>query len=320
MIERNAAADLEAFDCEVPDDGYVWWYLDAVSDDGQHGLTLIAFVGSVFSPYYARARRQGPADPQEFCALNVALYGVSHRRWALSEYRREAVSRSAKIFRLGRSQLSRTATGLQIRVDERCVPMGRALRGTVELETVTRFSASRLLDSRGHHQWCVLAPFARVSVSFDQPRLAWQGAAYLDTNRGSAPLERDLRHWTWLRTVEQGATTVLYDVVDRNGKDVMHALRFLADGSVHTPAAGPTLQATTRTGWGIRRPVRSDPESPPGVIATLEDTPFYNRSRMRLSLGGQALEAVHESLDLDRFASRWVQVLLPFKTRRAKSR
>ena len=44
------------FDTPVPDGGYAWWYLDALSDDGRHGLTVIAFIGSVFSPYYAWAR------------------------------------------------------------------------------------------------------------------------------------------------------------------------------------------------------------------------------------------------------------------------
>jgi len=34
---------------------HVWWYVDAISDDGQHALSVIAFVGSVFSPYYAWA-------------------------------------------------------------------------------------------------------------------------------------------------------------------------------------------------------------------------------------------------------------------------
>ncbi|MCK7475445.1 MAG: hypothetical protein MZV49_22675 [Rhodopseudomonas palustris] len=30
----------------------LWWYIDAISDDGTEGLTIITFVGSVFSPYY----------------------------------------------------------------------------------------------------------------------------------------------------------------------------------------------------------------------------------------------------------------------------
>ena len=38
------------FDAPVPPGGYAWWYVDALSDDGRHGLTVIAFVGSVFSP------------------------------------------------------------------------------------------------------------------------------------------------------------------------------------------------------------------------------------------------------------------------------
>ena len=50
------------FDAAVPSGGYRWWYLDGLSDDGRHGLTIIGFVGSVFSPYYARARA-GAAMP-----------------------------------------------------------------------------------------------------------------------------------------------------------------------------------------------------------------------------------------------------------------
>ncbi|MEO0034874.1 MAG: hydroxyneurosporene dehydrogenase CrtC, partial [Pseudomonadota bacterium] len=45
------------FDLPVPASGYAWWYIDAISDDGRHALTLIFFLGSVFSPYYAWARR-----------------------------------------------------------------------------------------------------------------------------------------------------------------------------------------------------------------------------------------------------------------------
>ena len=42
---------------------------------------------------------------------------------------------------------------------------------------------------------------------------------------------------------------------------------------------------------------------------TLEDTPFYSRSRIEVP-GGLA---VHESLDLDRFSSPVVRAMLPFR-------
>ena len=39
------------FDSPIPPGGYLWWYLDALSDDGRSGITVIALLGSVFSPY-----------------------------------------------------------------------------------------------------------------------------------------------------------------------------------------------------------------------------------------------------------------------------
>ena len=72
---RQAAIQRDAgpcFDQAVDPGGYAWWYIDAVSDDRRHGLTVIAFVGSVFSPYYAWTGRR---DPLNHCAVNVALYG-----------------------------------------------------------------------------------------------------------------------------------------------------------------------------------------------------------------------------------------------------
>ena len=48
MPEIVNLAGPPAFDLAVPDRGYRWWYLDAVSDDSRHALVIIAFVGSVF--------------------------------------------------------------------------------------------------------------------------------------------------------------------------------------------------------------------------------------------------------------------------------
>ena len=84
--------------------GYAWWYIDALSDDGQSGITIIAFIGSVFSPYYAFARRKGVADPLNHCAVNVAIYRKAANRWTMTERPRGAVSRTTNSFTVGPSQ------------------------------------------------------------------------------------------------------------------------------------------------------------------------------------------------------------------------
>ena len=70
---------------------------------------------------------------------------------------------------------------------------------------------------------------------------------------------------------------------------------------------------------GIARGTRADDPARTRVRRTLEDTPFYARSVLSQRLLGEDVTAVHESLSLDRFRTRWVQALLPFRMpRRAR--
>jgi carotenoid 1,2-hydratase len=72
--------------------------------------------------------------------------------------------------------------------------------------------------------------------------------------------------------------------------------------------------------WGIARATRAEAGNPAPVIQTLEDTPFYARSMLSTRLFGEAVTAVHESLDLDRFRTAWVRALLPFRMPRMARR
>jgi carotenoid 1,2-hydratase len=47
-----------AFDITVDADGYAWWYVDGVSDDGTRAVSVIGFIGSVFSPWYRWSGRR----------------------------------------------------------------------------------------------------------------------------------------------------------------------------------------------------------------------------------------------------------------------
>lgn len=300
------------FDLPVGTDGYRWWYLDALSDDGQHGLTLIAFIGSVFSPYYAGARRRGPARAENYCALNVALYQAGSPRWALTERGEQQLRRSADTLSIGPSALRWTKHGLVITIDERCAPWPRRLRGELLLEGHFRDDLRFDLDADGRHQWGPIAASARITLALRQPQVVWTGHAYFDSNAGSVPLERDFRRWDWSRALlPDGSTAVYYDVDRRDGGNTLLGVRFDSQG---TPVSLPVGARGRLPGtlWRVDRTTRLPIQST-RVLRTFEDTPFYARSLLDTVLEGAACKAVHESLDLDRFASRWVQCLLPFR-------
>ncbi|NVO16891.1 MAG: carotenoid 1,2-hydratase [Rhodoplanes sp.] len=298
-----------------------------MSDDGRHGLTIIAFVGSVFSPYYAWARRRGAADPHDHCALNVALYGDAGKRWTMTERGRGALSRNETSIRIGPSALAWDGTTLTINIDETTVPVPSRLRGTVRVRPSALTGASFALDEAGLHQWRPIAPCAAVEVDLARPDLRWRGHGYLDSNRGEAPLESAFVRWDWSRASLPDGAAVLYHAI-RRGSDSTDsdgrqnderalALRFGRDGGV-TSFEAPHRIALPDTLWRLPRETRADTDAAMTVAATFEDSPFYARSLLRGTLLGEPVSAVHESLSLDRFAAPWVQAMLPFRMPRRK--
>jgi carotenoid 1,2-hydratase len=300
--------------------GYAWWYLDALSDDQHHALVVIAFIGSVFSPYYAaaRARQGGRTDPQQHVAINVALYrtdGGPGARWAMTERGSAALQRSAHTLAIGPSQLHWDGSALVLQLDERCVPLPRRLRGTLRLHPQALGSPTPLaLDRAGAHQWWPIAPCARVEVDLIDPAWRWQGSGYLDSNRGDVPLEDTFNDWQWARAaLADGRSAVVYDAVERGHDDPRHiALQFDARGGGQ-PFEAPALQLLPVSGWRVPRSQRSEPGHAPTLLHTLEDTPFYARSLVQAHWLGQPVLAMHESLRLDRFRQPLVQAMLPFR-------
>jgi carotenoid 1,2-hydratase len=308
------------FDQAVPRDAYLWWYVDALSDDGRSGITLIAFVGSVFSPYYARARRRGAADPADFCALNVCLYREGGKRWTLTERGRGAVQRSGHGFEVGPSTLHWDGSALTYRIDEVTVPLPARVRGTVRVHPRAVLPSGFALDSTGRHRWHPIAPSARVEVELTHPSLRWSGQGYLDSNAGDEPLENAFARWDWSRAaLPDGSTAVLYDTEPRDGIPRSLAVRIRGDGTPEHFDPPPRAPLPPGAMWRVARGTRSEPGAPPRVIRTLEDTPFYARSAVAARLLGTPVVAMHESLSLDRFRQPWVQMLLPFRMpRRAR--
>jgi carotenoid 1,2-hydratase len=305
------------FSIAVADRGYAWWYIDAWSDCGQHGLTIIAMLGCVFSPWYAAARRRGPVDPLQHSGLNVALYGAGGHRWALTERGAADLHRSRDALRIGPSSMGWEGDELVVRIDETTSPLPRRLRGVVRLRPGAFAEVTYTLDAKGRHHWRPIAPHCRVSVELEHPSLKWQGTGYLDCNEGQAPLEEDFLSWNWSRAHRGAETLIFYDTVwsaaasaETSGRQL--ALAIDADG-IARPIEAPPPQDLARTPWGIRRATRADAHTHPQVLATLEDGPFYARSRIAADIAGERVEGFHESVSLQRFAARWVQCLLPVR-------
>ena len=188
------------FDETVPSNGYAWWYVDAFSADHRYGLTIIAFIGSVFSPYYAKQRRsQAKVDPAQHCSLNVAVYGSGVSRWAMTERCRKALKPRADGLSIGPSAVIWDGSQLRIEIDENAPLTMAPLRGTVILEPEILPNFVTDFGTNGRHRWSPVAPRAHVKVILDSPSLAWTGTGYFDMNRGTEPIEDGFSYWNWSR-------------------------------------------------------------------------------------------------------------------------
>ncbi|MFD0935980.1 carotenoid 1,2-hydratase, partial [Methylobacterium trifolii] len=199
-----------------------------MSADGRQGLTIIAFIGSVFSPYYAWDAAQ---DPFAHCAMNVVLYGERANRFAMTERGARHLARDAHSIAIGPSAMEWDGSGLTIRIDERCAPVPHAVRGTVRLRPQGLTAGPFTLDDQGLHRWWPMAPSSHVEVALDAPALSWSGTGYFDTNDGDGRLEDAFARWTWCRADLQDGAAILYDVAHRDGGGRNLSLSFAADGT-----------------------------------------------------------------------------------------
>ena len=155
------AAGAPRFDQPVAPGGYLWWYVDALSDDGRHGLThhrlrrqrLLALLR--LGPR-ARRRAGRPREP-----LLPERGAVRRRRAPLDDDRarpapcraqRSATSPSA------RASCTGTAQCAAIDIDEVGMPLPQRVRGRVRVwpQGLSRFVTP--LDDGGRHRWGPIAP------------------------------------------------------------------------------------------------------------------------------------------------------------------
>ena len=268
----------------------------------------------MFSPYYAWSGRRAPHD---HVAINVALYGPGGR-WAMTERGSGALRQEPLRFAVGPSALSWEGDELVIHVDEVTVPLPRPLRGQIRFAPSAFQPEAFALDRAGRHHWWPYAPMGRITARFTHPALSWQGHGYADANAGTAALEADFSSWSWMRLATAEGAALFYGPTERSGHTSSLALAIGPDGTLRERSLPPRA-ALKRGLWGVGREVWSEDPSAARLTQAMEDAPFYTRNAVEVMLDGRTVQGVHETLDLDRFASGFVKMLLPFRMpRRAR--
>lgn len=282
-----------------------------MSEDGRHAISIIGFIGSVFSPWY---RWSGRRKPENHVCLNVALYGPG-ARWTMTDRGETALRQSRDTLTIGPSAMRWDGDSLVIDVNEIATPHGSRISGTVKVHPSAITSVELPLAKDGSHVWRPFAPTARIEVDLKRPGWQWNGHGYFDANFGTAALEDDFSYWTWARLPVKGGSACLYDADRRDGTTLAAGFRFAADGAAEELEMPPKARLS-RSLWALKRETRADAGYQPHQVKHMLDAPFYNRAGIRTKINGEETTGVHEALDLNRFRSPFLKPMLAVRVPR----
>ncbi|RVT82077.1 carotenoid 1,2-hydratase [Rhodobacteraceae bacterium CCMM004] len=271
----------------------------------------MAFIGSVFSPWYRWSGRRNPAN---HCCINVATYGRGGR-FTMTDRGESALRTTPRTFTVGPSSLTWRRGRLEIDIDEvSSLPLVSRVRGRITVTPSALTACELPLMDDGSHVWRPFAPVAGIEVDLG-PGWQWTGHGYFDANFGTRALEADFSYWTWGRYPTRDGAACFYDADLRGGGSLAVGVRFGADGTAQEIAPPPKARVR-RSLWAVRRETRADPGYRPRQVKAMLDAPFYTRSVVRTRLDGEETEGVHEALDLDRFASALLMPMLAVRVPR----
>jgi len=294
---------------------YEWWYVDALSPDGEWGVVVILFRGMPMSPAYLDDIDLGKGAPLDHCGYAVSVYHRTKRvAFAFREIPASDLHVPDHVFD----------------VDTTLVDVPTSIRVRVEIQgTALTDSGSSTSD----HGWVLVAPRvkARVELALAENGItmaaaSWKGLAYRDHNFGPRPLHADFKDWLWGRVhaedrtfvylaTPQAATPFQFCGEIREGAT---ELLPWTDLRIETDHHRPTIM-----GLVAPRRVTVVGTDPNGHQARLicqnryvvEDGPFYQRYLSEWSLDGIPVgRGTSEYMNAARLGDRWIRpfLRLPF--------
>ncbi len=291
------------FDLDVPPDGYAWWYVDGISDDGAQP--------SRSSASSARSSRPGTAgrgrrNPHNHCCINVATYGPRRPLHDDRPGRDRASPDPRPASRSGRARMhwdgdrARPSTS----TSAPSPPLVPASAARIRVHPAAMTGVELPLHPDGTHVWRPFAPTSRNRGRPRPPRLA------VDRPRLFRRQLRDPRAGGRFLLLDLGAlptragATCLYDATRRDGSTLSRRDPLRRGGPARHAFEAPPPAPLRRSRWALSaRDARR-----PGHHARVRSS----RCSMRRStaappsdttIDGETSVGVHEALDLDRFAT-----------------
>ncbi|WP_299629097.1 carotenoid 1,2-hydratase [uncultured Tateyamaria sp.] len=286
-----------------------------MSDCGTRAVSVIGFIGSVFSPWY---RWSGRKNPQNHVCINVATYGPGGR-FTMTDRGISALRQSEDRFEVGPSAMHWDGNDLVIDIDEvSSPPLISRIKGQIRVTPSAITNVELPLTPDDAHIWRPFAPRSRITVDIDRPGWQWNGEGYFDANFGTRALEEDFSYWTWGRYPTSQGATCFYDATRLDGSELAAAFSFDNDGTAQTIPLPPKAPMR-RSLWAVKRETRGDIGTRAKQVQGMLDAPFYSRSAVETTLNGETVTGVHEALDLTRFRSPLIKPMLAVRVpRRAK--
>jgi carotenoid 1,2-hydratase len=286
-----------------------------LSDDGSRAVSVIGFIGSVFSPWY---RWSGRKCPQNHVCINVATYGPGGR-FTMTDRGTPALRQTASRLEVGPSMMRWENGQLIIEIDEiSSPPLINRIRGQIRVIPSAITGVELALDPRRDHIWRPFAPVARIEVDIDRPGWQWAGHGYFDANFGTRALEQDFTYWTWGRYPTPDGATCFYDATRMDGSELAAGFAFEPDGSAKEIPL-PQKTKMKRSLWAVARETRADAGYQPQQVKNMLDAPFYSRSAVKTRLDGVETVGVHEALDLKRFRNPLLKPMLAVRVPRRRN-
>ncbi len=275
-------------------------------------MSVIGFIGSVFSPWY---RWSGRKSPQNHVCINVATYGRGGR-FTMTDRGRSALRQTASRLEVGPSMMRWEDGRLIIDIDEiSSHPLISRVRGQIRVTPSAVTGVELALTPDRSHVWRPFAPVADIEVEIDRPGWTWTGHGYFDANFGTRALEEDFGYWTWGRYPTPGGAQCFYDAERLDGTRLEAGIAFDRDGNARRIPLPPKTRFA-RSLWAVARETRADPGYRPRQVKNMLDAPFYSRSAVRTQLDGVETVGVHEALDLRRFRSPLLKPMLAVRVPR----